>query len=106
MLPLRSLSFYTLFARRFVWNFFRLENEHLNNCGQFRVVRDISIRPLYLSRAEEEREGEGEGEGGERGRNRCIREQRRMSTILMEVGKMGDWQWVGEGEMELSLAVH
>lgn len=21
--------------RRFVWNFFRLENEHLNNCGEF-----------------------------------------------------------------------
>ena len=103
MLPLRSLSFYTLFARRFVWNFFRLENEHLNNCGQFRVVRDISIHPLYLSRTEEEREGEGEErgegeEGGERGRNRCIREQRRMSTILMEVGKMDDWQGVGGGE--------
>lgn len=32
--------------RRFVWNFFRLENEHLNNCGQFRAVRDISIVPL------------------------------------------------------------
>ncbi|XP_006819156.1 solute carrier family 53 member 1-like [Saccoglossus kowalevskii] len=32
--------------RRFVWNFFRLENEHLNNCGQFRAVRDISIAPL------------------------------------------------------------
>ncbi len=32
--------------RRFVWNFFRLENEHLNNCGQFRAVRDISISPL------------------------------------------------------------
>ncbi|XP_071802189.1 xenotropic and polytropic retrovirus receptor 1 homolog [Asterias amurensis] len=31
--------------RRFVWNFFRLENEHLNNCGQFRAVRDISIKP-------------------------------------------------------------
>ncbi|XP_041050404.1 xenotropic and polytropic retrovirus receptor 1-like [Carcharodon carcharias] len=31
--------------RRFVWNFFRLENEHLNNCGQFRAVRDISIAP-------------------------------------------------------------
>src|SRR5436309_2550877 len=28
--------------RRFVWNYFRLENEHLNNCGQFRAVRDIS----------------------------------------------------------------
>uniref|UniRef100_A0A2M4AJ02 Putative small molecule transporter n=1 Tax=Anopheles triannulatus TaxID=58253 RepID=A0A2M4AJ02_9DIPT len=32
--------------RRFVWNFFRLENEHLNNCGKFRAVRDISIAPL------------------------------------------------------------
>ncbi|XP_031565789.1 xenotropic and polytropic retrovirus receptor 1 homolog [Actinia tenebrosa] len=31
--------------RRFVWNFFRLENEHLNNCGQFRAVRDISFMP-------------------------------------------------------------
>jgi hypothetical protein len=32
--------------RRFFWNFFRLENEHLNNCGQFRAVRDISIAPI------------------------------------------------------------
>merc|ERR1719206_722055 len=30
-------------VRRFIWNFFRLENEHLNNCGKFRAVRDISI---------------------------------------------------------------
>lgn len=29
--------------RRFVWNYYRLENEHLNNCGEFRAVRDISI---------------------------------------------------------------
>ncbi|XP_062586080.1 solute carrier family 53 member 1-like isoform X1 [Saccostrea cucullata] len=35
--------------RRFVWNFFRLENEHLNNCGQFRAVRDISIAPIDSS---------------------------------------------------------
>ncbi|XP_076378767.1 solute carrier family 53 member 1 [Megalopta genalis] len=35
--------------RRFVWNFFRLENEHLNNCGKFRAVRDISIAPLESS---------------------------------------------------------
>lgn len=34
------------FFRRFIWNFFRLENEHLNNCGQFRAVRDISIAPI------------------------------------------------------------
>jgi xenotropic and polytropic retrovirus receptor 1 len=33
-------------SRRFCWNFFRLENEHLNNVGQFRAVRDISIAPL------------------------------------------------------------
>nr|AHJ60092.1 xenotropic and polytropic retrovirus receptor [Cyanea capillata] len=32
--------------RRFVWNFFRLENEHLNNCGNFRAVRDISVKPV------------------------------------------------------------
>jgi hypothetical protein len=32
--------------RRFFWNFFRLENEHLNNCGKFRAIRDISIAPI------------------------------------------------------------
>ncbi|XP_077292169.1 solute carrier family 53 member 1 [Arctopsyche grandis] len=36
-------------CRRFIWNFFRLENEHLNNCGQFRAVRDISVAPLDSS---------------------------------------------------------
>ncbi|KAJ8969436.1 hypothetical protein NQ317_008627 [Molorchus minor] len=35
--------------RRFTWNFFRLENEHLNNCGKFRAVRDISVAPLDTS---------------------------------------------------------
>ena len=30
--------------RRFIWNYFRLENEHLNNCGNFRAVRDIVRR--------------------------------------------------------------
>nr|CAH7755494.1 unnamed protein product [Callosobruchus chinensis] len=35
--------------RRFMWNFFRLENEHLNNCGKFRAVRDISVAPLDTS---------------------------------------------------------
>ena len=36
-------------GRRFVWNFFRLENEHLNNCGKFRAVRDISVAPIDAS---------------------------------------------------------
>ena len=35
--------------RRFIWNFFRLENEHLNNCGQFRAVRDISVSPIQIT---------------------------------------------------------
>lgn len=35
--------------RRFIWNFFRLENEHLNNCGKFRAVRDISVAPIDCS---------------------------------------------------------
>lgn len=29
-----------------MWNFFRLENEHLYNVGKFRAVRDISIGPI------------------------------------------------------------
>lgn len=32
--------------RRFMWNYFRLENEHLNNVGKFRAVRDISVAPM------------------------------------------------------------
>uniref|UniRef100_A0AC35TPQ4 SPX domain-containing protein n=1 Tax=Rhabditophanes sp. KR3021 TaxID=114890 RepID=A0AC35TPQ4_9BILA len=32
--------------RRFIWNYLRLENEHVNNCGMFRAVRDISIKPI------------------------------------------------------------
>lgn len=35
--------------RRFIWNYFRLENEHLNNCGKFRAVRDISVAPMDSS---------------------------------------------------------
>jgi hypothetical protein len=33
-------------GRRFIWNFFRLENEHVNNCGHYRAVRDISLKPI------------------------------------------------------------
>ena len=29
--------------RRFQWNFFRLENEHSNNCGQFRAVKEVPL---------------------------------------------------------------
>ena len=40
------------FFRSFIWNFLHLENEHLNNCGQFRAVRDISIRPITVNEIE------------------------------------------------------
>lgn len=29
-----------------MWNYFRLENEHLYNVGKFRAVRDITIGPI------------------------------------------------------------
>lgn len=45
-------------ARRFIWNFFRLEAEHLNNVGEFRAVRDISLRPIKLQPKDEAEEEE------------------------------------------------
>lgn len=30
-------------GRRCIWNYFRLENEHLNNCKKLRAVRDIVV---------------------------------------------------------------
>ena len=80
-----------------MWNFFRLENEHLNNCGQFRVVRDISIQPLNIEGGGDGGEEGGGEEGGERGRNHSFREQRRMSTILTEVRREGLGERGGEG---------
>ena len=46
IIAISILLFFFFYCRRFIWNFFRLENEHLNNCGQFRAVRDISIVPI------------------------------------------------------------
>ena len=40
--------------RRSVWNFVRLENEHLNNCGQFRAVRDINVRVISEDQKQDE----------------------------------------------------
>lgn len=76
-----TFNFFTcVVTRRFIWNFFRLENEHLNNCGQFRVVRDISIHPLNLSEVPPQDE-----EGAEFRLRNHLREERRMSGLLAEV---------------------
>ena len=38
--------------RRSIWNFFRLENEHLNNCGDFRVMRNcFDVQKIKMERA-------------------------------------------------------
>ena len=59
------LNLCIFYRRRFVWNFFRLENEHLNNCGEFRAVRniagvsvgkraDVNLRPLLPADLDQE----------------------------------------------------
>lgn len=68
--------------RRFVWNLFRLENEQLTNCGEFRVVRDISIHPLDPSEVPVDDEEVGQ----ENAMRRHIAVQRRLSSTLVEVG--------------------
>ncbi|KAF9963130.1 Xenotropic and polytropic retrovirus receptor 1 [Modicella reniformis] len=61
-----SLALVEIF-RRWMWNFFRLENEHLNNCGQFRAIKDIplpfNIRVEGESDVEEGKERHDEGQG-------------------------------------------
>ncbi|KAG0745260.1 hypothetical protein G6F62_005015 [Rhizopus arrhizus] len=36
--------------RRIQWNFFRLENEHINNCGNYRAIKEIPL-PFAFSEA-------------------------------------------------------
>ncbi|CAO3628232.1 unnamed protein product [Cunninghamella echinulata] len=47
--------------RRIVWNFFRLENEHLNNCGNYRAIKEIplpfAMTEIYKSSEDEEEIG-------------------------------------------------
>lgn len=49
-----KFSIHVFQCRRIVWNFFRVENEHVNNVGQFRAVRDISLYPVDLSKQTEQ----------------------------------------------------
>jgi hypothetical protein len=47
--------------RRSQWNIYRMENEHLNNCGQFRVTREIPTAiPLPRSDSDDEAIAEGD----------------------------------------------
>lgn len=50
-LPLAAIEI----LRRCIWNVFRLENEHLNNCGKFRVVHDVpALNVLGFDEEQEE----------------------------------------------------
>ncbi|XP_034482686.1 xenotropic and polytropic retrovirus receptor 1 [Drosophila innubila] len=48
MIPYNIKTFVSILeiTRRFIWNYIRLENEHLNNCGHFRATRDIHLAAL------------------------------------------------------------
>lgn len=54
--------------RRWQWNFFRLENEHLNNCGQFRAIKDIPL-PFHI-RVQGESDDEDEDDDDDNNNNR------------------------------------
>jgi hypothetical protein len=59
-----------------MWNFFRLENEHLNNCGQFRAIKDIPL-PFHIrvegdSDEEEEEEEEEVGTGADQHKDTAL----------------------------------
>ncbi|KAH8287020.1 hypothetical protein KR054_000579 [Drosophila jambulina] len=43
---LRTITSIAEITRRFIWNYLRLENEHLYNCGRFRATRDIHLAQL------------------------------------------------------------
>uniref|UniRef100_A0A1A9V6M5 EXS domain-containing protein n=1 Tax=Glossina austeni TaxID=7395 RepID=A0A1A9V6M5_GLOAU len=43
---MESISGLLEIIRRYIWNYVRLENEHLYNVGQYRAVRDIFIAPV------------------------------------------------------------
>lgn len=75
-----------------MWNFFRVENEHVNNVGQFRAVRDLSLYPVDLSGQAEQEDDDfmdrrGSLERGEALSGKTKRKlTRKLSNALMEVG--------------------
>lgn len=63
-----------------MWNFFRVENEHVNNVGQFRAVRDISLYPVDLSKQTEQEVNDESSDGSSKRRL-----TRKLSNDLQEV---------------------
>uniref|UniRef100_A0A915J2Z4 EXS domain-containing protein n=1 Tax=Romanomermis culicivorax TaxID=13658 RepID=A0A915J2Z4_ROMCU len=51
-------------VRRFIWNFFRLENEHATNCGKFRATLDINIKSMPAKRSPSPQAKKQDAQGG------------------------------------------
>ena len=74
-----------------MWNFFRVENEHVTNVGQFRAVRDLSLYPVDLSGQADQEDNEdfldrrGSLDRGEALPSKKKKVTRRLSNALMEV---------------------
>ncbi|KAG0055576.1 hypothetical protein BGZ83_008187 [Gryganskiella cystojenkinii] len=69
--------------RRWQWNFFRLENEHLNNCGQFRAIKDIPL-PFHIKVEGETDDDEDDEEYEEEERDREEEELRDLQNVQEE----------------------
>ncbi|KAF8567791.1 hypothetical protein P879_01421 [Paragonimus westermani] len=90
--------------RRFIWNFFRLENEHLNNCGEFRAVRDIFIRPELRETNQNAHTSHGHhlhGSHGKKHTRKAIDGSNAMCLGTLEAANQSAstrrmWQWLGK----------
>jgi hypothetical protein len=76
--------------RRFQWNFFRLENEHIGNADQYRVTREMPL-PYAVDHAELSDDGDDGDEDDSAGlKKRTFRASLRKSLMI---GRMSyDWQ--------------
>ncbi|KIM89689.1 hypothetical protein PILCRDRAFT_193808 [Piloderma croceum F 1598] len=78
--------------RRWQWNFFRLENEHLGNMDQYRVTREVPL-PYRFDETAHEEEDDADEEGiTHKG---WLRRQRVFSTNLMKVSGPADESHIG-----------
>ncbi|KAF9907622.1 hypothetical protein EC991_010741 [Linnemannia zychae] len=87
--------------RRWMWNFFRLENEHLNNCGHFRAIKDIPL-PFHI-RVEGDSDGdEDEDEENEEAEGMPTKDQ----DSDTEDGEHDDGMNVGLSKQHLAPGPH
>jgi hypothetical protein len=77
--------------RRWQWNIYRLENEHLGNMDQYRVTREVPLPYRFDETAQEEEDGDEDVVS----RRRWLHPQRTRSTNLKTVSAHGDETHIG-----------